>query len=101
MDAWLWPIVVTVGLALIGAFWKLFSRSNEKTQDKLIERLDEHIKEDIAAHERLRALEVDMVTMKGRVRDIGRSVHEAREAFRIAIAELYKFLSEKIIERLK
>ena len=104
MEPWLWAILISVVSGLIGIiYWA--GQSRDDKQDARFERdekaLADHNREDIQAHERLRALEADMVTVKDRVRDIGRSVHEAREAFRIAIAEVYRFITEKVLERFK
>lgn len=104
MEPWIWAIVVSVACGLIGViYWA--GQSRDDKQDERFERdekaLADHSREDIQAHERLRAIEADMVTVKERLRDVGRSVHEAREAFRVAIAEVYKFITEKILDRLK
>lgn len=104
MEPWVWAIIVSVAGGLIGIIYWAGQRRDDKQDaraEKNEEALADHTKDDIQAHERLRALEADMVTLKDRVRDIGRSVHEAREAFRIAIAEVYKFITEKVLERFK
>lgn len=104
MEPWLWGLAISIVSGLIAIIYRAGQNRDDK-QDARFDRderaLTEHSREDIEAHERLRALEADMTTVKERLRDVGRSVHEAREAFRIAIAEVYKFLSEKIIERFK
>lgn len=104
MEPWLWALLVSVVSGLIAVIYYIGQQRDDK-QDERFERdekaLAEHSREDIQAHERLRALEADMVTVKERLRDVGRSVHEAREAFRIAIAEVYRFISEKVLERFK
>lgn len=97
----MWAIIVSITTGLIGVIYYIGQQRDDK-QDARFERdekaLSDHTREDIEAHERLRALEADMVTVKERLRDVGRSVHEAREAFRIAIAEIYKFITEKMIK---
>lgn len=102
------PWLIGLGISIVSGLIAIIYRAGQNRDDKQDARFDrderalsDHSREDIQAHERLRALEADMVTVKERLRDVGRSVHEAREAFRIAIAEIYKFLSEKIIERFK
>lgn len=104
MEPWLIATGIGIACSLVGVIY-LAGQNRDDKQDARAEKnektLADHSKEDVAAHERLRALEADMVTVKERVRDVGRSVHDAREAFRIAIADMYKFLSEKIIERFK
>lgn len=101
MEPWLIGIGVTIVCGLIGVIY-LAGQQRDNKQDARFDRdekaLSDHSREDIQAHERLRALEADMVTVKERLRDVGRSVHEAREAFRIAIAEIYKFITEKMIK---
>lgn len=102
MEPWLIGIGVTIVCGLIGVIY-LAGQQRDNKQDARFDRdekaLSDHSREDIQAHERLRALEADMVTVKERLRDVGRSVHEAREAFRIAIAEIYKFITEKMMDR--
>lgn len=97
----MWALAVPIVVGLIGVIYYAGQQRDDK-QDARFERdekaLSDHTREDIEAHERLRALEADMVTVKERLRDVGRSVHEAREAFRIAIAEIYKFITEKMIK---
>lgn len=54
MEAWQWgAVIIPVALALVGAIWLLFRAKVERTEG----RLDEHIKEDIAVHERTAVLE--------------------------------------------
>lgn len=104
MEPWLIAIAISIACGLVGViYWAGQTRDDKQDArfDKDEKALSDHNREDIQAHERLRALEADMVTVKERLRDVGRSVHEAREAFRIAIAEVYKFITEKILDRLK
>jgi Flp pilus assembly protein TadB len=104
MEPWLIGIGVTIVCGLIGVIYYTGQQRDDK-QDARFERdekaLADHSREDIQAHERLRALEADMVTVKERLRDVGRGVHEAREAFRIAIADVYKFITDHVLNRLK
>lgn len=53
MEPWAWAIVITVGLSILGAFWALVRKGNERTES----RLDEHIKEDVKVHERVAVVE--------------------------------------------
>lgn len=104
MEPWVWAIVIGIAASLVGViYWAGQNRDDKQDArfDKDERALSDHTREDIQAHERLRALEADMITVKERLRDVGRSVHEAREAFRIAIAEVYRFITEKILDRLK
>lgn len=104
MEPWLIAIAISIACGLVGVIYWVGQQRDDK-QDARFDRdekaLADHSREDIEAHERLRALEADMVTVKERLRDVGRSVHEAREAFRIAIAEVYKFISERVLDRFK
>lgn len=104
MEPWLIAIAISIASGLVAViYWAGQNRDDKQDArfDKDEKALVDHTREDIQAHERLRALEADMVTVKERLRDVGRSVHEAREAFRIAIAEVYRFITEKILDRLK
>jgi uncharacterized membrane protein len=104
MEPWLIALAIGIACSLVGViYWVGQNRDDKQDQraEKIERTLAEHSKEDVAAHERLRALEADMVTVKERLRDVGRSVHEAREAFRIAVADIYKFITEKILDRFK
>lgn len=53
MEPWVWAIVVTVALAILGALWALFRKTTDRTE----ERLDKHIEEDTRVHERVSVLE--------------------------------------------
>lgn len=104
MEPWLIAIAISIVSGLIAIiYWGGQNRDDKQDArfDKDEKALVDHSREDIEAHERLRALEADMVTVKERLRDVGRSVHEAREAFRIAVAEVYKFITEKVLDRFK
>lgn len=53
MEPWVWGIVISVALALLGVLWKLVSLSIERVE----RRLDTHIAEDVKVHERVVRLE--------------------------------------------
>lgn len=54
MESWVWAsIIVPAALALIGAIWLLFRAKVERTES----RLDDHIKDDNKAHERVAVVE--------------------------------------------
>ncbi len=90
---WIYPAVFAAFVALIGVIWRSGERHDEK-QDATIEA---HIREDMHAHERVQALETEVANLKSRLKDVGDRLHGAREDFRVANAEMYKF----IVERLK
>lgn len=53
MQPWVWAIIIPVAIALIGAIWLLFRAKVERAERAI----DDHIKEDIKAHERIAVLE--------------------------------------------
>lgn len=51
MDPWIWALIVPIGLALVGALWKLSGHTIDKSEAKLtkdIERVDQYAKTEIA-----------------------------------------------------
>lgn len=74
MEPWVWPIALTILLALLGALWALFRRGVDRTE----RRLDEHIREDIQAHERLRALETKVESHEREIASIRERWHDMR-----------------------
>lgn len=53
MAPWVWAMIVTVALSLIGAIWLLFRAKVERAEKAI----DDHIKDDVKAHERIAVLE--------------------------------------------
>lgn len=51
MEPWIWALIVPIGLALVGALWKLSGHTLDKSEAKLtkdIERVDQYAKTEIA-----------------------------------------------------
>lgn len=68
MEPWVWALLVSVGLAVVGAFWALTRRG--------LERMDETLKEH---GERISSLETDNDSNKielGRLRDMRHDIIE-------------------------
>lgn len=54
MHPWIWAaVIIPVALALVGAIWLLFRAKVERAEKAI----DDHIKDDVKAHERIAVLE--------------------------------------------
>lgn len=92
MEPWAWAIFVTITIALIGAVWLLFRAKVERTEA----RLDDHVKDDIKAHERLTAVETEVANIKQEVRALRDMRHEIIEHCTQALASWYQRVVEMI-----
>lgn len=95
MEPWVWPIIITIGLALIGAVWALVRRSSERTE----QRLDDHIHEDTLAHERLRAVETKVESLEREVKSIRERWHDLRSEITTTLGNWYTQLVNQINKR--
>jgi hypothetical protein len=64
MEPWVWAVIVPVAIALVGTIYGLLRKAPERIE----ERLDDHIKEDVRVHERTAVNESEIARIK---RDIG------------------------------
>lgn len=85
MEPWVWPLALTILLALLGAIVALFRRGTERTE----RRLDEHIREDTTAHERLRAVETKIDNIEREVAGLRERWHDLRGEISTTLGNWY------------
>lgn len=92
MEPWVWALIVPAALAFIGAFWALVRRGSERNE----KRLDDHIREDVAAHERLRAVETKVDNLEREVSSLRERWHELRNEVSQTLASWYNSVIQMI-----
>lgn len=85
MEPWVWPIAIGICISLLGGFYALFRKGTDRTE----ERLDEHVKDDIQAHERLKAVEIKVDQLEREVAGIRERWHDLRSEISQTLAGWY------------
>lgn len=85
MEPWVWALVVTVAIALIGAFWALIRRGLEKME----ERVSEH-------GERITALETDSSSSKQELMRLRDMRHDILDQVSHSLASWYTSILKQI-----
>jgi uncharacterized membrane protein len=81
MEPWLWALVISVACGLIGViYWAGQNRDDKQDArfDRDEETLADHIKQDVSAHERLRAVETKVDHLEREVTSIRERWHDMR-----------------------
>lgn len=92
MEPWIWAIVITVAAGLVGViYWA--GQSRDDKQDARHERTEEalanHVKDDISAHERLRAVETKVDNLEREVAGIRERWHDMRSEISQTLSSWY------------
>jgi len=92
MEPWVWAIVVGIAGGLIGVIYWASQRRDDK-QDERAERnekvLAEHIREDVLAHERLRAVETKVDNLEREVNGLRERWHDLRSEISTTLGNWY------------
>jgi predicted nucleic acid-binding Zn-ribbon protein len=100
MDAWqIIGTAVVVICGLVGViYWS--GQSRDDKQDTRAERnekaFNEHVRDDMAAHERLRAVETEVATLKAEVKSLREKWHDLRSEVTHTLATWYTDIVGKI-----
>lgn len=100
MDAaWIAGIALTIICSLIGVIYYA-NRARDKEQDDRIadqsSAIEHHIREDIAAHERIRALEVKVEQHEREISVLRQRWHDLRSEITATLSTWYADLIERI-----
>ena len=92
MEPWIWAIAVTIAAGLIGVIYWAGQNRDDK-QDARFERDEEtfadHVKDDIAAHERLRAVETKVENLEREVTGLRERWHDLRSEISETLSSWY------------
>ena len=94
MPAWAVTLIAGVIIGLIGLLW----RDMIKRIDGISAKLDGHVAEDSKAHERVTALEIQMVASKEKIKDVGDRLHRFMAEERDGNSKLHQWLTDKFSE---
>ncbi len=94
MPAWAVTLIAGVIIGLIGLLW----RDMIKRIDGIVTKLDGHVAEDARAHERVTALEIQMVASKEKATDIGNRLHRFMAEERDTNNKMHQWLTDKFSE---
>jgi hypothetical protein len=92
MEPWVWALVVSIAGALVGIiYWA--GQSRDDKQDARAERnekaLAEHIRDDIGAHERIKALEIKVDNHDREIASIRERWHDLRSEISTTLGNWY------------
>jgi uncharacterized protein HemX len=95
MEPWVWAIVVGIAASLVGViYWA--SQRRDDAQDERAERneetLSDHIREDVSAHERLKAVETKVEHLEREVTLIRERWHDMRSEVSTTLGNWYTSL---------
>lgn len=92
MDPWLWALVIGIGSALIGVIYWAGQNRDDK-QDARAERnektMADHVREDVLAHERLRAVETKVDNLEREVSGLRERWHDLRSEISTTLGNWY------------
>jgi hypothetical protein len=92
MEPWIWALVVSIAGALIGVIY-LAGQQRDDKQDARAERnekaLADHIKDDINAHERIKALEIKVDNHDREIASIRERWHDLRSEISTTLGNWY------------
>lgn len=94
MPAWAVTLIAGVIIGLIAAMW----RDTVKRIDGIATKLDGHVTEDAKAHERVTALEIQMLASKEKATDVGNRLHRFMAEERDGNGKLHQWLTDKFSE---
>lgn len=92
MEPWIWAIVVSIAAGLVGVIYWAGQNRDDK-QDARFDRdekaLADHVRDDIQAHERLRALETKVETHDREIAGIRERWHDMRSEISTTLGNWY------------
>lgn len=100
MDAWqVVSIAVVIVCGLVGVIYYAGQNRDDK-QDARAERneqrMERHVTEDVAAHERLRAVETEVTNLKAEVAGLRQRWHDLRSEITHTLATWYSDIMERL-----
>jgi uncharacterized membrane protein len=99
MEPWLWALMVSVAGALIGViYWAGQNRDDKQDArfDKDERAMAEHIKDDVSAHERLKAVETKVEQLDREVTGLREKWHDLRSEISTTLGNWYVNLVKMI-----
>lgn len=92
MEPWVWAIAITIACGLVGViYWS--GQSRDDKQDARFDRdekaLSDHVKEDVTAHERLKAVETKVENLEREVTNIRERWHDMRTEISQTLSSWY------------
>jgi uncharacterized protein HemX len=92
MEPWIWAIVVSIAAGLVGVIYWAGQNRDDK-QDARFDRdekaLADHIREDVSAHERLRAVETKVDNLEREVTGLRERWHDLRTEISQTLSSWY------------
>lgn len=102
MEPWLWAIAISVACGLIAVIYWAGQQRDDK-QDARAERnekaLADHVREDVSAHERLRAVETKVDNLEREVSLIRERWHDMRSEISTTLGNWYTSLVKYFNDR--
>lgn len=92
MEPWVWALIVSVGGGLIAViYWAGQNRDDKQDArfDKDERTMADHIKDDVSAHERLRAVETKVDNLEREVQGIRERWHDLRSEISTTLGNWY------------
>lgn len=99
MEPWVWALVVSIAGALIGVIYLAGQQRDDKQDersDKDERALADHIKDDISAHERLKAVETKVEQLDREVTGLREKWHDLRGEIAQTLSSWYTSIVKMI-----
>jgi hypothetical protein len=100
MDPWqILGVAVGIVCALIGVIYYAGQHRDDKQDERAASNekaFDEHVRDDVAAHERLRAVETEVANLKAEVSGLRQRWHDLRGEITHTLASWYADIMGKI-----
>lgn len=102
MEPWVWAIAITIAAGLVGIiYWA--GQSRDDKQDARAERneraLADHVRDDVSAHERLRAVETKVDNLEREVISIRERWHDLRSEISTTLGNWYVNIVKQFTDR--
>ncbi len=101
MDAKFWATVVAIVVAIVVPVGISIARSARARRDRDTKRLDDHITEDIKAHERIARIEIRVDRLEQEQDSMRRRFHDFRENTLKELWQLFADWKDQIIAMFK
>jgi uncharacterized protein HemX len=102
VEPWVWAIAITIAAGLVGIiYWA--GQSRDDKQDARAERneraLADHVRDDVSAHERLRAVETKVDNLEREVISIRERWHDLRSEISTTLGNWYVNIVKQFTDR--